>query len=129
MSQPPTNKTNWKRIAKWIGVAFATALAGLLNLSCTSLPSFGGGGDAEPAPPEDVGAQLVEALPEIADAGSRLLSTFVWTAVVIAVVFPAARVAAVGVFIAFYDRVASWFRPKPGSFTKPESSVNRTDEQ
>jgi hypothetical protein len=96
---------------------------------CTSLPSFGGGGDSEPAPPEDIGAQLVEALPEIADAGSRLLSTFVWTAVVIAVVFPAARVAAVGVFIAFYDRVASWFRPKPGSFTKPESSVNRTDEQ
>lgn len=97
---------------------------------CASLPSMlGGGGDSEPGPPEDIGAQLVEALPEIADAGSRLLSTFVWTAVVIAVVFPAARVAAVGVFIAFYDRVASWFRPKPGSFTKPESSVNRIDEQ
>ena len=129
MSQHPPNKPNWKRIAKWIGVAFATALAGLLNLSCASLFSPGGGGDIEPGPPEDIGAQLVEALPEIADAGSRLLSTFVWTAVVIAVVFPAARVAAVGVFIAFYDRVASWFRPKPGSFTKPESSVNRVDEQ
>lgn len=78
---------------------------------CASLPSFGGSSD-EPAPPEDIGAQLVTALPEIADAGSRLLSTFVWTAVVIAIVFPAARVAAVGVFVAFYSRIASWFAPK-----------------
>jgi len=102
----------------------------LLLTSCGSIPFLGGGDPPAGAPPRDVGAELVSAIPEIADSGARLLSTFVYTAVVVALVFPAARLAAVGVFVAFYDRIASWFRPKyrKSSYVEPSSRLSQSDE-
>lgn len=65
-----------------------------------------------PASRQDLTATAVQAIPEVADAFSNLLQTFVITAVIVAVMFPAARVAAVGVFVAFYDRIAQIFKSR-----------------
>lgn len=84
---------------------------GALSAGCSMLPDFG---SKPPVPSrnDDLGTKALEALPEVADAASNLLQTFVVTAVIVALVFPAARVAAVGVFVAFYTRISSWFAPK-----------------
>ena len=122
-------KFSLKRIAVWLLSAAMIALASGLGLSCGMLSSILPGGSKQPeGPPPDMGTKIIEVLPELANSGAYLLSTFVYTAVVVALVFPAARVAAVGVFVAFYDRVASWFRPKKGkSFVDPP--VNRDEMQ
>ena len=108
------NKVNLKRVAKWVGAGAVLALAGLFGFGCSMLPDFGGKPpvDVPVARNEDLGTKALEALPEVADAASNLLQTFVVTAVIVALVFPAARVAAVGVFVAFYSRISSWFAPK-----------------
>lgn len=88
-----------------------TLLALLLVASC-SLPKLGGGVTLPEAPQKDLTETALEALPEVADAASNLLQTFVITAVIVALMFPAARVAAVGVFVAFYDRIAQIFKSR-----------------
>lgn len=110
------------------------AIVLLFVLGGCSLPPLlggGGGGSDEPAsPPQDMGSKLIDVLPDLANSGAYLLSTFVYTAVVVALVFPAARLAAVGVFVAFYDRIASWFRPKygKGTYVDPKRTVPEPDE-
>lgn len=86
--------------------------------SCSSLPTLGSGGDSSSTP--DLGPAVVQALPEVAQATSNLLQTFVVTAVVVALFFPAARFAAVGVFVAFYEWVARLFRPRSKEGGKKE---------
>ena len=80
--------------------------------SCGILPGSGSALPAVPVPKQDLAATAVSALPEVADAFSNLLQTFVITAVIVALMFPAARLAAVGVFVAFYDRIAQIFKPR-----------------
>jgi len=97
---------------------YLLAIALLLSLGgCASgsgfLGLFGGGAEEpEAGPPPDMGAKVIDVLPELVNSGAYLLSTFVYTAVVVAIVFRPARAAAIGVFIAFYDRIAFWFKPK-----------------
>ena len=87
------------------------AAAGLILLpSCSALPDLSRSGDSPVT--TDLGPAVVQVLPEVAQATSNLLQTFVVTAVVVALVFPAARFAAVGVFVAFYEWVARLFRPR-----------------
>lgn len=84
--------------------------------------------DSAQGPQGDLGQLFIEALPDVANAAANLLSTFVYTAVVVAFVFPAARFAAVGVFVAFYDRITSWIRPSPKPYDPPNRSVQKPDE-
>jgi len=116
-------------VAVWLMIAAMIAVASGLGLSCGMLTGLIGGTERQPeGPPPDMGTKIIEVLPDLANSGAYLLSTFVYTAVVVALVFPAARVAAVGVFVAFYDRIASWFRPKKGkSFVEPP--INRDEKQ
>jgi len=116
-------------VAVWLMSAAMIAVASGLGLSCGMLTGLIDRTEGQPeGPPPDMGTKIIEVLPDLANSGAYLLSTFVYTAVVVALVFPAARVAAVGVFVAFYDRVASWFRPKKGkSFVDPP--INRDEKQ
>ena len=99
-----------------VSVAEAIFILVILSALCGSCGILPGASDALPAvpaaPKQDLAATAVAAIPDVADAFSNLLQTFVITAVIVALMFPAARVAAVGVFVAFYNRIAQIFQSR-----------------
>lgn len=95
---------------------FLLTIVGCLVLlaSCSLLPEFRATPPEPQTPGESTTQTLVDAAPEALQAITGLMEMLIWTALIASLLFRPVRLAVSAMLVAFYNRIESWFRPKPG---------------
>jgi len=91
---------------------YALILLVSLAVACTSVPFFGGGGDALDPTKGGTGTtnKLVEIIPPVIQAGTNFLEMLMITALIASIFLKPVRLAVASLLVAFYGYLEGFFR-------------------